>query len=69
MPLINIKILHNIQNFFKNLYHRELLETFVSECVKRVAIKEEEEEEGEGEEKMESLKSSVATLAQSLDTK
>ena len=48
----------------------ELLHHFVSECVGKSLMKGEVEEgEGRGEEKMESLKSSMVTLAQSLDTK
>ena len=48
----------------------QLLHHFVSECVEKSLTKEEVEEgEGRGEEKMESLKSSMVTLAQSLDAK
>ena len=47
----------------------ELLHHFVSECVGKSMKHEVEEGEGRGEEKMESLKSSMVTLAQSLDTK
>ena len=59
--------------------YSDLLDHFVRECVKRSegVMKEgggedgdlEEEGEGEGEGEMETLKTSVATLAQSLDTK